>query len=73
MTQNHPYKVALEKGKTYHYCMCGKSATLPFCSGAHKGSAVTPKAFTAEKDGDAYLCGCGKSGNKPFCDGTHKK
>ena len=73
MSQNHPYKVTLEKGKNYAYCMCGKSANLPFCNGSHKGSSVTPKVFVADKDGDAFLCGCGKSGNKPFCDGTHKK
>ncbi len=73
MSQNHPHKATLEKGKEYYYCTCGKSTTGPFCSGAHKGTDKNPIKFKAEKDGDAYLCGCQKSGNSPFCDGSHKK
>ena len=73
MPQNSPYKVTLEKGKEYYYCTCGKSPKAPFCSGAHKGSDKTPKAFKAEKDGDVWLCGCLKSSKSPYCDGTHNK
>lgn len=66
-----PYAVELEEGKTYYWCACGKSASQPFCDGSHKGSDITPKAFTAEKTGTAYLCGCKHTKNIPYCDGTH--
>jgi len=29
----HPIKVYLEKGKTYHFCTCGKSADGVLCDG----------------------------------------
>ena len=31
-----PYKVMVEKGKTYFWCACGKSQKQPFCDGSHK-------------------------------------
>ena len=65
-------KVELEKGKEYLFCACGRSQSQPFCDGSHKGTSFKPKAFTAEKDGDAWLCACKHSRNKPFCDGSHK-
>ena len=67
-----PAKVALEAGKDYYFCTCGRSATQPFCNGSHKGMGFAPKKFTAEKSGDAYLCQCKYTGKAPFCDGTHK-
>ena len=68
-----PTKVELTKGEEYYFCTCGRSANQPFCDGSHKGTGMTPKAFTAEEDGDAYLCQCKQTGNAPFCDGTHAK
>lgn len=68
-----PAKVELKKGEEYYYCTCGKSANQPFCDGSHAGTGMTPKAFTAEEDGDAFLCQCKQTGNAPFCDGTHAK
>ncbi|MGY5355572.1 CDGSH iron-sulfur domain-containing protein [Wenyingzhuangia sp. IMCC45467] len=64
--------IELVKGKTYKYCTCGHSASMPFCDSAHvaKGGGK-PILFTAEKDGGVALCGCGKSSNKPYCDGSH--
>jgi CDGSH-type Zn-finger protein len=70
--QKSPIAVELEEGKTYYWCSCGKSATQPFCDGAHKGTEYAPKAFTAEKTGTAYLCACKASKNGAFCDGSHK-
>lgn len=67
-----PFAVELEEGKTYSWCACGKSASQPFCDGAHKGSGLAPKAITAEKSGTAYLCGCKHSKNGAYCDGSHK-
>jgi CDGSH-type Zn-finger protein len=71
--QKAPYKIALESGKDYWWCACGRSKTQPFCDGSHKGTGLAPLNFKAEKSGDAWLCGCKASSGKPFCDGTHKK
>ncbi len=73
VANNQPIPVELEAGKTYYFCTCGKSASQPFCDGAHKGTGFTPKAFTAEADGQAYLCQCKQTANAPFCDGAHAK
>ena len=66
-----PAKVALEAGKTYAFCTCGRSANQPFCNGAHRGTGFAPKVIQAGKAGDAYLCQCKHTGNAPYCDGTH--
>ena len=70
--QKKSMPVEVEAGKTYYWCACGKSASQPFCDGSHKDKGFAPKAFTAEKDGNAYLCGCKLTKNAPFCDGSHK-
>ena len=72
IAQKSPYKVALEAGKTYYWCVCGQSKKQPFCDGSHKTTPFTPLAYTAEKSGDAWLCGCKHTHTKPMCDGTHK-
>ena len=68
-----PIKVAVEAGKTYHWCACGHTKTEPMCDGSHKGGTVTPLAWTAQTTGDQVFCGCKHSSNKPFCDGSHAK
>ncbi|MHA1113096.1 MAG: CDGSH iron-sulfur domain-containing protein [Alphaproteobacteria bacterium] len=72
-TQNAPYPVEVEAGKTYYVCSCGKSTKLPFCDGAHKGTDWKPSPFEATESKQLYFCGCGKSTKGLFCDGTHKK
>ena len=72
IAQKSPIPVEVKKGETYYWCACGKSASQPFCDGAHKGSSFTPLAFTAEKDDTVYLCACKQTKNPPYCDGTHK-
>ncbi|MCG6659617.1 glutamate synthase [Halomonas campisalis] len=72
ISDNKPIKTPLEKGKTYTFCMCGRSGDQPFCDGSHAGTGIKPKQFTVEQDGDAYLCRCKHSKNLPYCDGTHK-
>ena len=71
-TQNAPYKVEVEEGKSYFWCACGMSSNQPYCDGSHKGSDFTPVKYTAEKDGMVAFCGCRASGNAPLCDGTHR-
>ncbi|MDF2178375.1 glutamate synthase-related protein [Aliiglaciecola sp. CAU 1673] len=73
VADNKPAQVQLKKDKEYYFCVCGRSKEQPFCDGSHKGTGLSPKAFTAEKDGDAWLCVCKHTGNAPFCDGTHKQ
>jgi len=68
-----PIKIAVEEGKDYWWCSCGKSAKQPFCDGSHKGTSFTPMKYTAEKTGDAWFCACKGTAKAPLCDGTHKK
>jgi len=67
-----PYAVAVEAGKDYFWCACGKSKTQPFCDGSHRGSEFRPLRYTAEKDETKYFCGCKQTNGQPFCDGSHK-
>ena len=73
LPQKAPYPVAVEAGKSYYWCACGKSASQPFCDGSHKGSAFAPTKFTAEDSKTVYFCGCKQSGNGALCDGSHAK
>ena len=72
IADNKPIKVELEEGKEYYFCTCGRSSNQPFCDGSHAGTDFSPKAFTAEKSGNAFLCQCKQTQNSPFCDGSHK-
>jgi CDGSH-type Zn-finger protein len=69
--QKGPYQVALEEGKAYFWCTCGRSAKQPFCDGTHKTTTFQPLRFVAEASGTFNLCGCKGTDDKPFCDGTH--
>ncbi len=73
IADNKPAKVALEQGKKYFFCMCGRSQKQPFCDGSHQGSEFTPLAFTCDESKNYFLCQCKQSANKPYCDGTHKQ
>ena len=48
--QKSPYKVKVEKDKTYFWCACGLSQKQPFCDGSHKkeGKFKSLKYFAAE-------------------------
>jgi CDGSH-type Zn-finger protein len=70
--QKSPIPVLVEAGKTYYWCSCGKSATQPFCDGAHKGSAFAPVPYKAEANGTVYFCACKHSKKGALCDGAHK-
>ena len=69
--QKEPYNVIVEAGKRYFWCACGRSFTQPFCDGSHKGTGLSPLAYTAEKSEEVWFCGCKATADKPLCDGTH--
>ncbi|MEZ5080006.1 MAG: glutamate synthase-related protein [Thermoleophilia bacterium] len=73
IADNSPATVTLTAGEQYHWCACGRSKNQPFCDGSHAGTGFTPKAFTADEDGEAHLCVCKRTGNAPFCDGSHTR
>ncbi|XP_026727496.1 CDGSH iron-sulfur domain-containing protein 3, mitochondrial [Trichoplusia ni] len=72
-----PFKLTLEAGKTYHWCLCGRSKSQPLCDGTHKDHYLKvtqrPVRFTVEKTKDYWLCNCKQTKNRPFCDGAHKQ
>lgn len=68
-----PIAVEVEAGKNYFWCACGKSATQPFCDGAHKGSSFVPLAYKADANRKVFFCACKKTSKPPLCDGTHNK
>ena len=73
MPQKAPYPVAVEAGKSYWWCACGKSASQPFCDGSHKGSEFAPTKYTAEEIKTVYFCGCKQSKNGALCDASHRE
>lgn len=68
-----PIPVEVEKGKSYFWCVCGKSANQPFCDGAHQGTEFTPMKWTAEETKRVFFCACKQTAGKPLCDGSHNK
>ena len=73
VARTSPIAVSIEKGKTYYWCACGKSARQPFCDGSHQGTTFSPMKVEATESKTAYLCGCKRTGAAPFCDGSHQK
>ena len=69
-----PFKVKVEKGKTYSWCACGLSQKQPFCDGSHrKEGKFKSLKYSSEESKDIYFCGCKMTKNPPFCDGSHSK
>ena len=48
-----PIRVAVEDGKSYWWCACGRSKKQPFCDGSHKGSEFSPMEYKAAAAGDS--------------------
>jgi len=55
------------KAGTYWWCACGRSATQPFCDGAHKGTGLAPKKVEIRQTRTLAWCACKHSKNPPFC------
>ena len=74
LVQKSPYKVKVEKGKTYFWCACGLSQKQPFCDGSHKkeGKFKSLK-YVATENKEMFFCGCKMTNNQPLCDGSHSK
>jgi glutamate synthase domain-containing protein 2/CDGSH-type Zn-finger protein len=68
-----PVKANLEKGEKYFWCVCGRSASQPFCDGSHRGTDIKPLAVSVDEDTEAFLCQCKSTGNPPYCDGSHTR
>jgi len=60
-SQKSPYKVKVEKDKTYFWCACGLSQKQPFCDGSHKkdGKFKSLK-YIAKESKEVFFCGCKK-------------
>ncbi|MFQ3623930.1 MAG: CDGSH iron-sulfur domain-containing protein [Acetobacteraceae bacterium] len=72
VAQRAPYPVEVKAGEKYWWCVCGLSATQPFCDGAHKGTGLKPLTWKAERDETVWFCGCKATKGQPFCDGSHE-
>jgi CDGSH-type Zn-finger protein len=68
-----PHRIALQAGKTYFWCACGRSGTQPLCDGSHRGTGIEPLPCKLPLPMTVALCGCKRSLNPPFCDGSHAK
>ena len=72
--QKGPYKVQVERNKTYFWCACGLSQKQPLCDGSHKkeGKFKSLKYLATENE-EIFFCGCKMTNNQPLCDGSHSK
>ena len=69
-----PYKIRVEKDKTYFWCSCGLSEKQPFCDDSHKKEGVFKSVkYLAKSDKVVFFCGCRFTKNPPFCDHSHTK
>ena len=72
IAQRGPYSVALEAGKSYFWCYCGRSQSQPFCDTSHEVTDFQPQMFTVTETKTYFLCGCKRTSTGPFCDTTHE-
>lgn len=72
-TKKQSLPALVEQGKSYLWCRCGLSQTLPLCDFSHKinDSLDKPLSFVAEKTTTVYLCSCNRTLDPPYCDGIN--
>jgi CDGSH-type Zn-finger protein len=73
IAQKAPYGVAVEAGKKYFWCSCGRSKKQPFCDGSHAGTGMSPLAYETKESKTLWFCGCKATKAQPLCDGAHNK
>ena len=73
ISQNSPYKVKVEKGKTYFWCSCGLCKKQPFSDNYQESGDCKPVKYLARSDKEVWFCGCRRTKHQPFCDGSHSK
>ena len=65
--------VEVEAGKIYYWCACGRSATQPFCDGAHQGHEDRPgPPIRRRRPARRSSAAARRRKNEPLCDGSHK-
>ncbi|KAF5915889.1 hypothetical protein HPG69_002962 [Diceros bicornis minor] len=74
VAQKTPIKVELVAGKTYRWCVCGRSKKQPFCDGSHffQHTGLSPLKFKVQETRTVALCTCKATQKPPYCDGTHR-
>ena len=72
VAQKAPFGVAVEAGKEYWWCACGRSKSQPFCDGSHRGTGLAPQQYQATEAATVWFCGCKGTKASPMCDGSHK-
>lgn len=66
-----PISLAVEQGKDYLWCGCGKSKSPPLCDGG--GRCEQTVLYHAALTEDVNFCNCKQTKNPPWCDGSHAK
>ncbi|XP_018335934.1 uncharacterized protein LOC108744580 [Agrilus planipennis] len=74
--EKKPFKIKLEAGNNYFWCLCGRSKSQPLCDGTHKDIFLKvkqrPIRFQVTESKEYWLCNCKQTNHRPFCDATHK-